>query len=97
MAELKNENAKKILEYVISNDGADFTANDISTALDIPIKSVNGIVTMSFCGHKDENGNKVPLMEREEAAATIDGKTKIIKFIRITEAGRAFAAELGIQ
>jgi hypothetical protein len=97
MAELKNENAKKVLEYVVSNDGADFTAQDISTALGIGIKSVNGIVTMSFCRHKDENGNEVPLMEREETTATIDGKPKIIKYIRLTSAGKAFAAELGIQ
>lgn len=97
MAELKNENAKAILEYLVSNEGADFTANDIATALGLGIKSVNGILTMSFARHKDENGNVVPLIEREEFTATVDGKSKIQKYIRLLPAGKEFAAELNIQ
>ena len=52
---------------------------------------------MSFARHKDENGNVVPLIEREEFTATVDGKSKIQKYIRLLPAGKEFAAELNIQ
>ena len=39
------ENAKKVFNYVKENDGKDFTAQDIADAIDVPVKSVNGIIT----------------------------------------------------
>ena len=90
------ENNIKVFNYVKQNDGKNFTAADIAAALDLDVKSVNGIITSSFCRHREEvDGEKVivPLMERVEAdIETSEGK-KTVKFIKITEEGKKFVPE----
>ena len=87
------ENNIKVYNYVKENDGRNFTASDIATALGLDVKSVNGIITAAFCRHREEvDGEKVivPLMERVEAdIETPEGK-KTVKFIKLTAEGKAF-------
>lgn len=82
MAELK-PNSKLVFDYVKAHDGEDFTATDIASATGLEVKSVNGIVTSAF--------QKKGYMVREEAEVELsDGSHKKVKFIRLTDAGRAF-------
>lgn len=88
------ENSRKIYDYVKANDGADFTAADIAEAIGLPVKSVNGSITAAFQRHTEVvDGEKVtvPLMVREEAEVALeDGTHTKVKFIRLTDAGKAF-------
>ena len=78
-----NENSRKVFDYVKANDGENFTAKDIAEALDLGIRSVNGIITSAF--------QKKGLMERVEAEVTLpDGTHKKVKLVRLTDAGREF-------
>lgn len=84
------ENSIKVYDYVKAHDGEDFTAADIAEALGLPIRSVNGIITMSFQRHK-EGKETVPLMERVPAEVeNADGTHSQVKLIKMTEAGFAF-------
>lgn len=80
------ENALKVLNYVREHDGENMTAADIAEGTGLEVKSVNGIVTAAF--------QKKGLMERTpaEIEVTEDGKVahKAVKFISLTEAGKAF-------
>lgn len=81
------ENSRMVYDYVKANDGKDFTAQDIADALGLARKSVDGIVTSAF--------QRKGLMVREPAEVEVtadDGKVshKEIKFVRLTDAGRAF-------
>lgn len=81
MAEMK-PNSKLVFNYVKEHAGEDYTANDIAAALNIPAKSVNGILT-AF--------QKKGFIVREPAEAELaDGTHKAIKLVRVTEAGLAF-------
>ena len=85
MAALK-ENSKTVFNYVKAHDGEDFTAKDIAEATGLNVRQVNGIVTSAF--------QKKGLMAREEAEVTLqDGTHDKVKFIRLTDAGRAFDPE----
>lgn len=89
------ENSRKVYDYVVANDGKDFTAADIAEATGLGVKSVNGIITAAFqrYGVKAEDGSKTitPLMVREEAVIECEDGTKAtVKFIRLTDEGRAF-------
>ena len=89
MAELK-PNSKLVLDYVKTHDGEDFTAADIAAAVNLEVKSVNGIVTSAF--------QKKGLMVREEAEVELsDGTHKKVKFIRLTDAGRAFDPSVSVD
>lgn len=82
MAALK-ENSRLVFDYVKAHDGEDFTANDIAEALGLSPKQVNGIVTSAF--------QRKELMKRVEAEIEVEeGKHKTVKFIQLTEKGRAF-------
>lgn len=86
-----SENSKIVFDWVKAHDGEQFTAQDIADAVNLGVKSVNGIVTMSFQRHKDADGNEVPLMHRVEAEVQLeDGTHKKVKFIELTDEGRAF-------
>lgn len=77
------EKSRVIYNYVKEHDGQQFTAQDIADATGVPVKSVNGVVTMSF--------QKKGLMERIPAEIEIeDGKHKSVKFIQLTDEGRSF-------
>lgn len=85
MAKMK-PNALAVWNYINENDGADFTAADISEALSLEVKSVNGILTSAF--------QKKGLIVREEAEVELaDGSHKKVKFVRLTDAGREFIPE----
>lgn len=89
------ENSIKVLNYVKENQGENFTAADIAGALDMDVKSVNGIITASFQRHKEVDeatGEKtiVPVMIREEAVIETAEGNKTVKFIRLTEFGKTF-------
>ncbi|MCI7527331.1 MAG: hypothetical protein MSA65_03415 [Mollicutes bacterium] len=77
------EKSRVIYDYVKEHDGQQFTAQDIADATGVPVKSVNGVVTMSF--------QKKGLMERIPAEIEVeDGKHKSVKFIQLTDKGRNF-------
>lgn len=82
MAALK-ENSRKVFDYVKGNDGEKMTAADIAAATGLEVRSVNGIVTSAF--------QRKGLMERIPAEIELeDGTHKAVKFIQLTDAGRAF-------
>jgi hypothetical protein len=90
-----NASSIALFNWVKENDGANFTAQDIADATGIGVKSVNGIVTAAFQRHKNGDGEVEPLMERIPAEIEVkneDGAVvhKAVKFIRLTDAGRAF-------
>ena len=100
MAKMK-ENSVNVFEYVKAHEDENITAKDIATALGLDPKQVNGIITAAFQRHRETQGDEkvvVPLMERVEGeieTETEDGKVKheTVKFIKLTEAGRAFEIE----
>lgn len=76
-------NSRTVYEYVKANDGKNMTAADIAEGTGLDVKVVNGIVTSAF--------QKKDLMERIPAEIELeDGSHKAVKFIRLTEAGKAF-------
>ena len=91
-----------VFEFVKAHEDENVTAKDIATALELDPRKVNGIITAAFQRHREEvDGEKVivPLMERVEGELEIeteDGKLKheTVKFIKLTEAGRAFVPEV---
>ena len=87
-----NDNSKKVFNFVKEHDGEDFTAQDIANAVDLSVRSVNGIITSAFQRHKDADKNEVPLMVRvpAEIEDPETGLHKAIKLIQLTDAGREF-------
>lgn len=76
------ENSKIVYNWVMEHDGEDFTAKDIAAETGLSDKQVNGIVTSAF--------QKKGLMERVPAEIALeDGTHAKVKFIRLTDAGRA--------
>jgi len=86
------ENSKIVFNFVKTHDGENFTAQDIADATGLSVRAVNGIVTSAFQRHKDAEKNEVPLMVRVPAEIEDEetGLHKAIKFIQLTDAGRAF-------
>ena len=80
------ENSLKVLEYVRAHDGENMTAADIAEGTGLEVRSVNGIVTSAF--------QKKGLMVRTPAQIKVEEeaqeKYKDVKFISLTEAGKAF-------
>lgn len=101
MAKLK-ENSYNVFQYVKNHEAEHVTAKDIAAALNLDPRQVNGIITAAFQRHREEVGDEkvvVPLMERVEGEIEReleDGKIKheTVKFIQLTDEGRAFEAEL---
>ena len=82
MAALK-ENSRKVFDYVKEHDGENMTAADIAEGTGLEVRSVNGIVTSAF--------QRKGLMERKPAEIELeDGSHRPVKFISLTEAGKAF-------
>ena len=100
MAKMK-VNSYNVFTYVKEHEDENITAKDIAAALNLDARQVNGIITAAFQRHREEVGDEkviVPLMERVEGEIeqeTEDGKVKheTVKFIKLTDAGRAFEAE----
>ena len=88
------ENSKIVYEYVKAHEDENITANDIAEATGLSSRQVNGIITMAFQRHKDEDKNEVPLMERIPAEVEeADGTHSKIKLIRLTDAGQNITIE----
>lgn len=89
------ENSRLVYDYVLEHEAENITANDIAEATGLTSRQVNGIITMAFQRHKDEEKNEVPLMERVPGEATTDEKGKAIvpKYIHLTEEGRNIEIE----
>lgn len=90
------ENNKLVYDYVKEHEAENITANDIAQATGLSSRQVNGIITMSFQRHKDEDKNEVPLMQRIPGEVTVDdkGKPVVPKYIHLTDAGRAIEIEV---
>jgi len=85
MAKL-SENSKIVYEYVKANGAKNITAKDIAEGTGLPIRSVNGIVTSAF--------QRKGLMARTEAEVELaDGTHDKVKFITLTDEGKAFDPE----
>ncbi len=89
------ENSFLVYNYVKEHEAENITANDIAEAVGLSPRQVNGIVTMAFQRHKDENKVEVPLMERIPGEIKVDekGKPVVAKYIHLTDAGRAIEVE----
>lgn len=89
MAAMK-ENSLKVFNFLKANYGVDVTAQDISDALDLPKRSVDGIVTSAL----QRKGLAVRTPAEVEVTAE-DGTVshKAVKFISLTEEGMAYEPE----
>jgi len=89
------ENSLLVYNYVKEHEAENITANEIAEATGLTSRQVNGIITMAFQRHKDEEKNEVPLMERVPGEPTTNeqGKAVIPKYIRLTAAGRNIEIE----
>lgn len=95
---MMKENAKNVFKYVLAHENENITAQDIADALDLPVKSVNGILTQAGQRHKNADKEPEPLIERVPAVAELpDGTPKPIKLIKMTDAGRAFDYDAAAQ
>ena len=84
------ENSKLVFNFVKEHDGENFTAAESAEATGLEVRSVNGIVTSAF--------QRKGLMARTPAEVEVtdkDGKVahKAVKFISLTDEGRAFDPE----
>lgn len=77
------DNSKRVLNYLKKHNGEDLTAVDVAEALDLEVRSVNGIFTSAI--QRKGLGVRVPA-EVEQP----DGTHKPVKFLTLTEAGMAF-------
>ena len=88
------ENSRIVYDYVKAHEDENITANDIAEATGLTSRQVNGIITMAFQRHKDEEKNEVPLMERVVAEVEeADGTHSKVKLIKLTAEGRAITVE----
>lgn len=78
-----SDKAVQVLQFLQANEGTDFTANDIAAELDFVPIAVNGVV----------NGLvKKGYVVREEALVQLpDGTEKTLKFIQMTDEGKAYS------
>lgn len=80
------ENSKLVFNFVKENEGKNITASDIAEGTGLEVRSVNGIVTSAF--------QRKGLMARIPAEVELeDGSHKAVKFIVLTDEGRAFDPE----
>ena len=82
-----SENSQKVLAFLKANNGVKLTAADISEALDLPKRSVDGIVTSAL----QRKGLAVRTPDEQEVVGD-DGKVshKPVKYISLTADGLAF-------
>jgi hypothetical protein len=79
-----SDKTRQVLDYLKGLDKSDnITSADIAEALDIPKKSVDGIVTAGL--QRKGLAERIPA-EIENA----DGSHKPVKFIKLTDEGYAF-------
>lgn len=76
-----SENSIIVLEYMKDHDGEDILSSEIAEELSLPPKTVTGVINAYV---------RKKMMFREEHEVEENGKTKVIKFIRLTDLGRDF-------
>lgn len=77
------ENSRKVYDYVVAHSGEQMTAADIAEGTGLEPRQVNGIITSAF--------QRKGLMVRKPAEIEMpDGTHKAVKFVELTEAGKAF-------
>ena len=79
---MMKENSKNIMTYLQAHTGDTVTSDSLATALDINKKSVVGSVNALV--------RKKLAQYIDNEVTTEDGKSKIIKNIVLTDAGKAF-------
>lgn len=77
------ENSKLVYNYVLENGDSNITAADIAEGTGLNVKQVNGIVTSAF-------QRKGLMVRTEQEIALEDGSHKKVKFITLTDEGKAF-------
>ena len=89
------QNSLLVYEFVKEHEDENITADDIAEATGLTSRQVNGIITMAFCRHKNEDKVEEPLMERIPGEVTVDGagKPKVPKYIKLTTAGHNITVE----
>lgn len=85
------ENSKKVFKYLQSLDPSmNVTSQDVADALGFEKKRVDGIFTSSI--QRKDYGY------REEAEIELDNGThKMVKFLRLNDAGRAFDVDAPVE
>lgn len=84
-----NDKTKAIFNFLKESPDADYTADDISTALGINnTRSVNASITSGFVRHDPPLAERVPAQVQME-----DGKWKDVKVIKLTDAGKDYDPE----
>ena len=77
------ENSKRILNYLKEHDGEDLTAADVSVALGIEKRSVDG----SFTSAIQKKGLGVRVSAEVELE---DGSHRQVKYLKLTDEGFAY-------
>ena len=88
MAKAVSEKSLTVLNYLKGIGDANVTAADIAAALDMEVKTINGVVTAGLIRGKD-------LAVRVPAQIEVDGEdgskiVKDVKFIKLTDAGKNY-------
>lgn len=86
MTKAVSEKSLIVLDYLKAHNGENMTSADIAEALDMPKKSIDGIVTSGL--QRKGYAERIPAEIELE-----DGSHKPVKFIRATEAGLAYDDE----
>lgn len=76
------ENSRKVFDFLKANHGVQMTGQEVAKELDVTINavtgSVNGLVKKGYA-------------VREEVTTQDDaGKAKVVKYVKLTDAGMAF-------
>jgi hypothetical protein len=89
MANAVSEKSLIVLNYLKElGEEANVTAADIASAVDMEVKTVNGVITAGLIRGK-KLAERIPAqieVEDEEGNKTV----KDVKFIKLTEAGKAY-------
>lgn len=94
MAKAVSEKSLTVLNYLKGIGDANVTAADIAAALDMEVKTINGVVTAGLIRGKD-------LAVRVPAQIEVDGEdgskvVKDVKFIKLTDAGKNYDHEAAL-
>lgn len=94
MANAVSEKSLTVLNYLKEIGDTNVTAADIAAAVDMEVKTVNGVVTSGLVRGKGL-AERIPAqieVEDEEGNKTV----KDVKFIKLTDAGKAYNHEAAL-
>lgn len=86
------ENTKLVFNYLKEHDGEEIVATDIAEAVDLPIKSVNGIITAALCRKGKDYAVRIPGVKNYKDEDGND-QVKNVKYIQLTDKGRESTVE----